>query len=56
MIAYQARYFPSGNISLEEQLTRENSNKVFVVHDHDNGAKQEMVLWINIIPYILVNL
>lgn len=42
MITYQAAHNIPQNRAVEPHPTRENSNKVFVVHGHDNGAKQEM--------------
>lgn len=42
MIAYQAKNFPPSTNVARTSAKKEISDKVFVVHGHDNGAKQEM--------------
>ena len=42
MIAYQAKNFPPSTNVARTIAKKEISDKVFVVHGHDNGAKQEM--------------
>lgn len=42
MTAYQAKNFPPSTNAVRTSAKKEISDKVFVVHGHDNGAKQEM--------------
>lgn len=42
LISYQAEKYPPKDGALVEKANRNMSNKVFIVHGHDNEAKQEM--------------